>query len=104
MKMLRDELEELIERERAVVESRSRKRRWTKIEWAITVIGAGAGFAALLAAAPPLAPVALGAPIFQFGGWVAGKRGQVEPQAVLTGASLFLSAQHTPGWVNQPAR
>lgn len=102
--MVLDELEELIERERAVIERSSRRRRWTKIEWATTVIGAGAGFAALLATAPPLAPLALAAPVVQFGGWVAGKRGQVEPQAVLTGASLFLSARQTPGWASLPAR
>jgi hypothetical protein len=104
VQMVSDDFVQLIERERAVIARTARRRQWTRIEWATTVIGAGLGFAALLAAAPVLAPVAFGAPVIQFGGWVAGKRAdaQEDPGAILTGASLFVSAEQSRGWARAP--
>jgi hypothetical protein len=91
------ELNALFDRERQVVERDRRRQRWTKVEYATMVAGAGVGAAALLLA-PPVAPLALSAAGLQFGGWMASKRADLPELPALSGASLFLSAQRDAGW------
>jgi len=93
----KENLNKLLAKEREVIARDQRKRRWTKVEYATMVVGAGVGIAVLLLA-PPVAPLALSAAGLQFGGWVASKRADVPEPSPLSGASLFLSAQQTHGW------
>ncbi len=89
LRVARANLESLMRALESEVAGDSRRSRWTKVEWAVTAVGAAASIG--LDCTEPLAAVAMLGPMLGFGGWVAGKRAQTPEPRPLNGAALFVT-------------
>jgi hypothetical protein len=98
MTLADERLHGLVSAQRALLGADERKRRWSRTEFALTVLSVAA--TAGLALTAPAAAVGVGAPLVGFGGWLAGKRASQEPPEPrpLGGASMFVTAQRRLGW------
>ena len=94
---LQQELEELVEKERAAIEPHA--KRWlTRTEYAATAAGAVAGIAGT---AMGNTPISIASVVLGFGGFIAGKVAAADPdrkQSPLSGASMFVAAEQHFGW------
>ncbi len=93
-----ERLQSLVSAQRELLGADERKRRWSRIEFASTVVSVGLTAGLALAAAMPV--VGAAAPLVGFGGWLASKRANPTPPEPrpLGGASMFVTAQRRLGW------
>ncbi|WP_158230741.1 hypothetical protein [Frankia sp. CcI49] len=98
----RRQLTALLTAERRVLANRRSRRRWTMIEWAMTVVGAAASVG--LALTSPEAAIGTGSAIAGFGGWVAGRRTTPPESRPLCGASMFVAADERLDLFQTPPR
>jgi hypothetical protein len=92
-----EELDALVADERRIIQRDGRAKRWTRVEYATTAIGVGVGIAVASG------PLAVGAALFGFAGWIASKQAAANDRpkhSPLTGASMFVAAQSKLGWEN----
>jgi hypothetical protein len=102
LELAQQRFRDLVERERAVVTADRRRKRWTKVEWASTVVGTGTSVG--LALLEPLAGLAALPSLMQFAGWAAGKRTAPPAGRPLSGASLVVTAERQLKWAPQRLR
>lgn len=91
-----EQLRRLLEVERGLLGDTERRKRWTIVEYAMTVVGVSASVG--LALLNPFAGLSTFAAVASFGGWVAGKQTAPPEARPLGGASMFLSAERNLGW------
>ena len=92
-----EKLRKLRAKEYEIIKGDERRKRWTVVEYALTVVGVGAAVG--IAFANPLVALGVFGPLAGFGGWVAAKRAAPEgPARPLGGASMFVTAERRLGW------
>ena len=92
-----EKLRKLRAKEYEIIKGDERRKRWTVVEYALTVVGVGAAVG--IAFANPLVALGVFGPLAGFGGWVAAKRATPEgPARPLGGASMFVTAERRLGW------
>src|SRR5215217_1105614 len=96
-----EKLRKLRAKEYEIIKGDERRKRWTVVEYALTVVGVGAAVG--IAFANPLVALGVFGPLAGFGGWVAAKRAAPEaPARPLGGASMFVTAERRLGWSSGP--
>jgi hypothetical protein len=92
LQLAQEKLNDLVTDERKVVGAHMKRRRWRRIEWAMTVIGFGLSSA--IALVNPFAGLGVASSVAGFAGWSAGIKAKTsEPERPLNGASMFLAAE-----------